>query len=201
MASGMEPQMVRLFESSATELRLAEARAFVDREARRGDVLVVAASRGAADDLARSIAVTRGATIGLHRFSFTQLAARLAAPILADQELAPSPYLATEAVAARAAFDASHDQALTYFEPVAAMPGFARALARTLQEIRLAEIGPDRLASLPLGGSDLSGLLTRFDQQFTAASSTDRATLFDTARRALTEHSGALELQPRVPLL
>src|SRR5919197_1433560 len=177
--------MVRLLESSATELRLAEARAFVEREARRGDVLIVAASRGAADDLARSIAVTRGATIGLHRFSFTQLAARLAAPVLADQQLAPSSYLATEAVAARAAFEARREHALTYFEPVAAMPGFARALARTLQDIRLAQVDGDRLASLPLGGSDLSELLARFDEQFAAASATDRATLFDTATRVL----------------
>src|SRR4051812_28762056 len=94
--------MVRLFESSATHLRLAEATAFVEAEAQRGDVLIVAASRGAADDLARSIAVSRGATIGLHRFSFTQFAARLAAPILASQGLAPSSYLATEAGAGRA---------------------------------------------------------------------------------------------------
>jgi CRISPR/Cas system-associated exonuclease Cas4 (RecB family) len=177
--------MVRLFESSATQLRLAEARAFVEREAGRGDVLIVAASRAAADDLARSIAIERGATIGLHRFSLTQLAARLAAPILASQELAPSPYLATEAVAARAAFDARRDEVLDYFEPVAGMPGFARALARTLQEIRLAFVDGDRLGSLPLGGPDLSELLTRFDQQFAAASATDRATLFDTATRAL----------------
>ncbi len=193
--------MVRLFESSATHLRLAEASAFVEAEAQRGDVLIVAASRGAADDLARSIAVSRGATIGLHRFSFTQLAARLAAPILARQGLAPSSYLATEAVAARAAFDATRDGALSYFEPVARMPGFPRALARTLQEIRLAEIGADVLASLPLGGRDLSELLERFDQQFKAASATDRATLFDTATRALAEQSGSLALQPRVPLL
>ena len=65
------------------------------------------------------------------------------------------------------------------------MPGFARALACTLQEIRLAGVDGDRLASLPLGGRDLSELLTRFDQQFAAASATDRATLFDTATRAL----------------
>jgi ATP-dependent helicase/nuclease subunit B len=175
--------MIRLFESSATQLRLAEARAFI--EAQPGDVLIVGASRGAADDLARSIAVTRGATIGLHRFSVTQLAARLAAPALADRELAPSSYLATEAVAARAAFDASRDRALSYFGPVVAMPGFARALARTLQEIRLAQIEGDRLASLPLGGSDLAELLARFDEQFAAASASDRATLFATATRAL----------------
>src|SRR5207247_402072 len=88
--------------------------------------------------LARAIAVSSGATIGLHRFSLTQLAARLAAPILASQGLAPVTYLGSEAVAARATFEAQRDAALAYFAPVAKTPGFPRALARTLPEPRLA---------------------------------------------------------------
>ena len=133
--------MIRLIESSSAQLRLQEARAFVETHAARGDVWLVGASRGAVDDLARSIAAAAGATIGLHRFSLTQLAARLAAPILAAQGLAPVTYLGSEAVAARATFDAQRDAALQYFAPVAKTPGFPRALARTLQELRLAEVG------------------------------------------------------------
>src|SRR5215212_955845 len=76
---------VRLIESSSAQLRLQEARGFVETHAARGDVWLVGASRGAVDDLARAIAAASGATIGLHRFSLTQLAARLAAPILASQ--------------------------------------------------------------------------------------------------------------------
>ncbi len=110
----------------------------------RGDVLIVGASRGAADDLARSVAIASGATIGLHRFSVAQFAARLAAPVLAERESAPSAYLASEAVAARATFDAMRDAALDYFEPVARTPGFPRALARTLQELRLADVDSAR---------------------------------------------------------
>ena len=137
--------MIRLIESSSAQLRLQEARAFVETHAARGDVWLVGASRGAVDDLARSIAVSAGATIGLHRFSLTQLAARLAAPILAAQGLAPVTYLGSEAVAARATFDAQRDAALHYFAPVARTPGFPRALARTLQELRLANVNSDRL--------------------------------------------------------
>ena len=72
--------MTRLVESSSAHLRLEAARAFAREHATRGDVWLVGASRGAADDLARSIAVETGASIGLHRFSLGQLAARLAAP-------------------------------------------------------------------------------------------------------------------------
>ena len=70
--------MIRLVESPATELRLTEGRAFVREHAADGDVLIVAASRGAADDLARSIAITTGATLGLHRLSGTPLAGAVA---------------------------------------------------------------------------------------------------------------------------
>ena len=195
------PAHVRLVESAAAELRLAEAQAFVREQGARGDVLLVGASRGAADDLARAVAIGSGATIGLHRFSLAQLAARLAAPVLAGQRLAPSPYLASEAVAARATFDAARADALDYFLPVAHTPGFPRALARTLQELRLAEVPAAAVAALPLGGRDLGALLERFDSQFAAASATDRASLFAAATSALTSGSSLVFSAGLPPLL
>src|SRR6185503_12672626 len=147
MVSVGSTPMIRLIESSSAQLRLQEARAFVETHAARGDVWLVGASRGSVDDLARAIAASSGATIGLHRFSLTQLAARLAAPILAAQGLAPVTYLGSEAVAARATFDAQRDAALAYFAPVAKTPGFPRALARTLQELRMATVNADRIRS------------------------------------------------------
>jgi ATP-dependent helicase/nuclease subunit B len=146
---------------------------------------LVGPSRGSVDDLARSVARECGATIGLHRFSVTQLAARLAAAVLADARLAPATYLGSEAVAARAVFEAQRAGSLDYFGPVASTPGFPRALARTLQELRLAHVAGDDLARLPLGGTDLSVLLHAFEQQFTEASATDRATLFAAATGVL----------------
>ncbi|HJR57741.1 MAG TPA: hypothetical protein VJ813_00005, partial [Vicinamibacterales bacterium] len=110
----------RIVESSANELRLVEARAFVSAHAAQAsDVHIVGASRGAVDDLTRSLAAASTATIGIHRFSLTQLAVRLAAPSLAAAGYSLSTYLGAEAVAARAAFDAQQDEALSYFEPVA----------------------------------------------------------------------------------
>jgi len=173
--------MIRVVESASNELRLVEARAFIRSELRKGDLLLVAASRGAADDLARSLAIDLGATVGLHRFSLTQLAARLAAPILAADRRSPATSLGSEAVAARATFESVRNDALAYFAPVAATPGFPRALARTLQELRLAHVSSADLAALPLGGADLSVLLDQFEGEFDSASATDRATLFASA--------------------
>jgi ATP-dependent helicase/nuclease subunit B len=152
-----------------------------------GEALLVGASRGSVDDLARTIVAgcERGIAAGLHRFSFTQLAARLAAVALAERGLTPGTLLGTEAVAARAAFEARTGRALEYFGPVAGCPGFPRALARTLVEVRMAGHDARQLAALPLGGSDLSDLFDRFDEQFAAAAATDRAALFETAAARL----------------
>ena len=72
------PQKILIVESPSAELRLSRAREFLQTRLDAGDIAIVAASRGAADDFVRSIAASRPATLGLHRFSFTQLAARLA---------------------------------------------------------------------------------------------------------------------------
>jgi hypothetical protein len=175
----------RLIESSSAHLRLDAARAFVREHAARGDVWLVGASRGAVDDLARSVAAEAGATIGLHRFSLGQLALHLAGPVLAEDDRAPATFLGSEAVAARATFDVLHEGGLAYFQPVARTPGFPRALARTVQELRLASVDASVLEQLPLGGRDLAALLHCFDDQFDAARAIDRAALFDAATRAL----------------
>ena len=183
--------MIRILESAAAALRLDAARAFVEQFTPTTPVLIVGASRGAADDLARAVASRHPATLGLHRLSFTQLAARLASPVLAARGAAPVSYLGSEAVAARATFGAQRDAALDYFGPVARTPGFPRALARTLQELRLARVSVERLQGLPLGGKDLSVLLERFDEQFATASATDRARLFAAATEGAARHQFA----------
>ena len=130
---------LRIVESSEAALRLQAAHEWLLAHAADGAV-IVGASRGAADDLARAVAKARGGAIGLHRFSFTQLAAHLAAPVLAARGAVPVTRVGTEAVAARATFEARHDGELDYFAPVASTPGFPRALARTLNELALARV-------------------------------------------------------------
>ena len=94
-------------------------------------VLIVSASRGAADDLARAVAVARGGAIGLHRFSLAQLAARLAAPVLAARGIAPVTFIGAEAVAARATFEARATTGSTTSRRSRARPAFrARSRAR-----------------------------------------------------------------------
>src|SRR5437870_11988132 len=172
-------------QSGSAAVRLREARRFLEQFEPGAEVLLLGASRGSVDDLARAISLERGATFGLHRLSFTQLAARLAVMELASRERAPTTSLGHEAVATRAAFEARSDEALEYFSPVSQTPGFPKALARTLLDLRLAAIASSDLARLPRSGTDLAALLERVDILLNEAGASDRAALFETATEAL----------------
>jgi CRISPR/Cas system-associated exonuclease Cas4 (RecB family) len=148
-------------------------------------VVIIGATRGAADDLAREAAASSAATFGIQRFSLTQFAARTAIVALAGESVTPSTWLGAEAVSARVTFDARREGTLRYFTPVSGSPGFPRALARTLQELRLAHVPASRLAPLGPAGPDVAWLLERFQDCFASASSVDRADLFRAAASRL----------------
>ncbi len=188
---------LRVLASPSGAERLAYARDALRGCAPGRPILIVGASRGAADDLARDIAASVPATFGVQRFSLTQLAARTALEALAAAGMAPSTWLGAEAVAARAVFDATRESALRYFAPVAATPGFPRALARTLHELRLAGVGGGSLSSFAPAGPDLAWLLERFEAGFADAAAADRSDLFRTAARWLRQSETA---EPAGPL-
>jgi len=169
---------VRVIVSSSAAARLAAARAFLGGRPPASEIAVVGASRGAADDLVRAIAREAGATFGLTRFSLTELAARAAAAALAGGRRVPGTQAGAEAIAARAVFEARAAGELAYFEPVASMPGFPKALARTIHELRLAAIDPARLTG------DLAALLRRVEDELDRAGVDDRAALFRLAAGA-----------------
>ena len=175
----------RVVESASAAARLEAASAFLREYPPHHPVTIIGATRAAADDLARRVATGRGATFGIVRLSLTQLAARTAMVALAASERTPSTWLGAEAVATRAVFEAMRDGTLRYVEPVARTPGFPRALARTLQELRLTGLGRERLEQLPLAGADLAELLERFEQSFATVATVDRAGLFGVAAAIL----------------
>src|SRR2546427_12089768 len=169
--------MLETFQSPSATERLGTAGAFVERVPAATEVLIVGASRDAADDLARRVTAARGATFGLHRASLTQLAVRFAAAEMAQLGVAPATMLGTEAVAARVSFEAVREQALAYFAPVARFPGFARALAATLGELRLGRVAPGALEKLGGPARDVAELARRFERQLEEAKGSDRAAL------------------------
>jgi hypothetical protein len=184
--------MIRFLQAPSSVTRVGAAREFVAALASDREAILVGASRGAVDDLVRQIAHERGATFGLHRFSLTELAARVASAHLAAHGLGAATDLGLEAVAARAAFEAGRAGDIPYFAPVAMMPGFPRALARTLLQLRMAGIHHDALRGLSGTGADLAALVERFEDECRAAGVADRAALFHAAAKALHQGDDAL---------
>ena len=183
---------MRVVTSTSASARLDAAREFLSGRPPATELIIVGASRGAADDLARAVARRSGSTFGIARFSLTELAARAAAAGQAGGRRVPGTQAGAEAIAARAVFDALAVDELSYFEPVARMPGFPKALARTVHELRLAGVGPASLVPRPasvagpssMALTDLSRLLARVDVELARAGVDDRAALFRLAASA-----------------
>jgi ATP-dependent helicase/nuclease subunit B len=175
---------MRIVTSTSAAARLAEARRFLQSQPSSAEVVIVGASRGAADDLARRLAAECGATFGITRFSLTELAARAAAVYLAGVRRTPATNTGAEAAAARAVFGAVAAGEVEYFGPVARTPGFPKALARTVHELRLAGVSVDDLVDCNRAARDVGHLLERIEEQLRQASTTDRAELFRLAARA-----------------
>jgi len=73
---------------------------------------------------------------------------------------------------------------LEYFGPVAGMPGFPRALSRTLSELRMAGLEPDRLGG-HAANTDLAALLKSAIDERTKTGAVDYATMLETATAEL----------------
>ena len=147
---------------------------------RAGEVLVVGASRGAAEDFSRSVS-GRG-SLGVHTVTLTQVVTSLAAEEVAARGLTPISKLSQEALAARVVH-ASFSQ-LEYFTPVAKMPGFVRALSSTLSELRLEDVNLAALRAAGQPGPDLAQFAQAYAAELTAGSLVDWAMLLNLAESA-----------------
>lgn len=129
----------------------------------RSESLIIAPTRAAANELAMR-ACPSGCQ-GIHALTLPQLAAHLATQPMGRLALAPISRLGIEALAARIVHSAATSNELTYFSPVARMPGFARALVRTIIELRLQNIIPRDLATTGAPGRDLAHLLALYESE------------------------------------
>jgi ATP-dependent helicase/nuclease subunit B len=154
-------------------------------QAAQGEVLILGPSRGAADEVVRRCC-PKG-VLGIHRTTLNQLAAELATPGMAAAGKAPASRLATEALCARVAHTLRKDGRIPYFAPVAAMPGFSKALAATLTELRLEKIESARLHEAGKPGRDLAALLELYDQKLDQSGLADMASLLRFAAAAALE--------------
>ncbi len=72
-----------IVKSVSNQRRIEYARAWLDAQTLDRELLLVGATLDGANELARQIAMAKGAAFGWHRLSFLQLVAAIAAPALA----------------------------------------------------------------------------------------------------------------------
>jgi RecB family exonuclease len=174
-----------LVRSPRASQRIGAAAACLEALPTGAEALLIAPTREAADDLIRRIAVKRGATFGIHRLTLGRLAGLLASDHLNAHGLAPAAGLALEAITARVVHRLKGTGKLAYFEPVIDRPGFPRALARTISELRLNRILPDALKGKGGAADALANALDEFEVEMTSAKLADRASILTAATEAL----------------
>jgi CRISPR/Cas system-associated exonuclease Cas4 (RecB family) len=160
-------------------LRVRRAIEFVRREGAATEIVIVAPSLDAAGWVARGAAAAKGGSFGWHRFTLARLAGFLAAPILAARGQTPAGALPREAVCARLVHRLGAAK-LGRFGRIADRPGLPRALARALDELRLAQIPPSEL-----GDRDVAELLLAYESELVALGMADRAEVLRVATEAV----------------
>lgn len=175
--------MRQLILARATDKRLRVARYILSAVV--GEIVVVGASRGAADDFVRSIARLTRATFGLHRFSLPQLASRIARLHAAKDGVIPASSLMIDALAGHATNVSASAGALRYFTPVATLPGFPLAVRRTVTELRLAQVESTALRDGSTVGRDISEIRDAYEGALESFGISDLADLYTRATEVL----------------
>jgi ATP-dependent helicase/nuclease subunit B len=169
-----------VFRSRASAPLLGRVAVFLKEHIRISEVVALAPTRATADELALNT-FEQGAQ-GLHALTLTQLAVNLAFEDMGRRSLAPISLLGSEALAARIAHAALHAKQLPYFAPVAQTPGFSRALARTITELRLQAVDARDVASSGAPGADLARLMLLYEQELEQRSIADLPLILQFAR-------------------
>lgn len=165
-----------LIVSSAAALRLERAREWLGARPPGEELLIVAASGDAANELLRRTCAASvcGASFGWHRATLPRVASQLAESWLLRSGRVPIGRLPATAALARAVQRLGESGALGRFAPVATGPGFCTAVAATLEELRCAR--PDG-AALVKHAPELARLLEAYEEELESAGLADRAEL------------------------
>ena len=179
--------------------RIERARAWLETRDDAEEVLILGASLGAANELARSLAKTRGAAFGWHRLTLAQLAANIAAPVLAARGLASISRIGAEAIVARVVHRLRIERGLGRFQPIAHTPGFPRAITAVLIELRLAQLSSEALAAVT---PDVSLLLAAYEAELAELALADWPQILSLAAAGIPTHrlSGLPLLMLDIPI-
>jgi hypothetical protein len=185
--------------SIASRSRIDRARAWLETKDAAEEVLILGASLNAANELARSLAKTRGAAFSWHRLTPAQLAANIALPALTKRGLASISQIGAEATVTRLLHRLRIELGLGRFQSIAHTPGFPRAITAVLTELRLAQLSSDDLAAAT---PDVSFLLEAYEAELAELALADWPNILTLAAEGVLTHrlSGLPLLMLDVPI-
>src|SRR5260370_6089908 len=183
-----------LVHSRANSKLIERANVFLSKSAQSSEVLVIASTRAASNELV--ISTFREGSLGIHAMTLIQLAANVASQPMGRASLAPISRLGIEAIAARIVHAAHRVKKLHYFGPVAETPGFPRAVAHTITELRLQGIRAGDLASIGAPGVDLALLMSLYLGELEQRSLADLPLLLKLATEEISRNNHRLTGRP-----
>ena len=161
---------VNVVVSAEARFRVERARAWLATRDSAQEVLILGASLHSANEIARSLAKVKGAAFGWHRLTVPQLAATIALPQLTELGLASITPVGTEATVTRLVHRLRTEGRVGRFAPIAHTPGFPRAIASVMTELRLSRLSPQVVASVE---PDLAALLAAYEAELAEMALTD----------------------------
>ena len=167
--------------SSATHYRIRRAEAWLENRASTEEVLIIGATLDASNELTRRVVKKKGAAFGWHRLSLAQLAFAIAAPVLAARGLTPLSRIGADALAAQLVHRMNAEGRLGPYELIARTPGYPRAVAGVIAELRLARLAPEAVGR---SAPDLAPLISAFDVELKESGLTDWAGVLAVASEA-----------------
>ena len=182
--------VARIVRSGSAAARIGEARSWLLNRPPAEENVVVAGTSLAASEIIRDVAAQRGSGFGTRRSTLARLATEVALPSLAASGLTSATALTVEVLVARAVHFLIEGARLPKWRIVANTPGFARAVARTLLELRMARVSPEEVAEC---APELAIVLEAYEAELARAAVLDLPGIFGVAlsatQAAETRHS------------
>ena len=173
--------------SSAARARIRCAEAWLASRKPDEELLVIGATLDAANELARQVAKKKGAAFGWRRLTLPQLAFAVAAPTLAARGLTPLSRIGAEAIVARLVHRLNAEGTLSHYQSVLGAPGFPRAVASVIAELRLGQIPLNAIAN---SAPYLAPIVEAYRLELTEAGLTDWAGVLAFATEAVSAVGG-----------
>jgi ATP-dependent helicase/nuclease subunit B len=170
-----------IFCSPRAEERLARALDWLAKGGRDQATLVVGATGFAARSLVQKATLAVGASFGWQATTLGALALSRAMPRLLEAGVAAAGGAILEGLTVRALHRLKDAGALGRWAALAERPGLARAVARTIGELRLGDVDPDKLADT---APEIAKVLREVGALLEAEKLADRAALMKLASAA-----------------